>query len=72
MIVHMNVHIKVYSHGFERALTEAGIPIEPKYSAYGDWTYRSGYDLGLHLLTLHPRPTAIFALNELMLYFFMT
>lgn len=53
-------------HGYERALTEAGIPIERKYSAYGDWTYRSGYDLGVHLLTLHPRPTAIFALNELM------
>ncbi len=53
-------------HGFERALAEVGILIEPTFIVHGDWTHRSGYELALYLLTLQPRPTAMFVLSELM------
>ena len=52
--------------GFYQALHEAGITIEPSYRVCGDWTFESGYTQCQQLLQQEPRPTAIFALNELM------
>ncbi len=52
--------------GFQRALAEASITIDPAYVAQGDWRYASGFVHGKRLLSLQPRPTAIFALAEIM------
>ena len=54
------------SSGFQRAMNEARLPIDPRYMVEGDWRYASGLILGKRLLELHPRPTAIFALSEVM------
>lgn len=50
--------------GYERALREAGIAIDPGLIAQGDFTYRSGLDAANRLLDCTPRPTAIFASND--------
>lgn len=52
--------------GYRRALYEAGVALTPDDMAYGDWTFESGVAEGRRLLTREPRPTAIFALSELM------
>jgi LacI family transcriptional regulator len=50
--------------GYERALEEAGIPLDPLLVAEGDFTYRSGLAAAEVLLRCEPRPTAIFASND--------
>ncbi|MDE2403186.1 MAG: LacI family DNA-binding transcriptional regulator [Sphingomonadales bacterium] len=50
--------------GFERALREAGLSLEPGLVARGDYTYRAGLEAAEQLLSLSPRPTAIFASND--------
>lgn len=52
--------------GYRRALAEAGLPLDQRYVALSDWTLTSGYELGRHLLDQRPRPTAIFALSEIL------
>jgi DNA-binding LacI/PurR family transcriptional regulator len=51
--------------GFKRALREAGINIAPEYIQEGRFDRLSGYEKGLMLLQFSPRPTAIFAANDL-------
>jgi DNA-binding LacI/PurR family transcriptional regulator len=51
--------------GYERALMEAAVPVEARYTARGDWTFGSGYVMAKALLSRRPRPTAIFALSEI-------
>jgi LacI family transcriptional regulator len=48
--------------GFERALAEAGLPLDPAWVQQGDFTYRSGLDAAEALIAL--APTAIFASND--------
>lgn len=50
--------------GYERALAEAGLAIDPELIEQGDFTYRSGLAAADRLLALGHRPTAIFACND--------
>jgi LacI family transcriptional regulator len=50
--------------GFEEGLAEAGAKLEPGYVLEGAYTYESAIPLARQLLTMTPRPTAIFALND--------
>jgi LacI family transcriptional regulator len=50
--------------GYEAALQEAGIAVDPALIAEGLFTYRSGLDAAEHLLDADDPPTAIFAAND--------
>jgi len=52
--------------GFKRALAEAKVPIEPDYIQEARFERTSGYHAAARLLRMLPRPTAIFACNDLM------
>jgi LacI family transcriptional regulator len=50
--------------GFEMAMAEAGLAVDPDYVVQGQFTYRSGLDAAEQLLQLAKPPTAIFASND--------
>jgi LacI family transcriptional regulator len=50
--------------GFTRALTSAGLPHDSAYTVEGNYRFDSGLEAGHKLLSLSPRPTAIFAGND--------
>jgi LacI family transcriptional regulator len=52
--------------GYEDALTDAGLSVDPDLIADGDYTRQSGYDAMQRLLKLDPRPTAVFGTNDAM------
>ncbi len=52
------------AHGYRSALQDAGIPVERRLIASGDFTYRSGLTAAGSLLMLEDRPTAVFASND--------
>ncbi len=52
--------------GFKRALAEAKVPIEPEYIQEARFNRQSGYQAAMRLLRMLPRPSAIFACNDLM------
>jgi len=52
--------------GFRRALAEAKLAIEPDYIQEARFDRDSGYQAATRLLRMLPRPTAIFACNDLM------
>jgi DNA-binding LacI/PurR family transcriptional regulator len=52
--------------GFKRALSEAGVSIDPEYIQEAQFNRQSGYEAATRLLRMLPRPTAIFASNDLM------
>jgi len=52
--------------GFRRALKEASLPLSARYIVHGQFDRASGFDAALKLLRPAPRPTAIFAGNDLM------
>ncbi len=54
--------------GFTRALSEAGLEIEPEFVQEGEFDTASGYRAALRLLRMLPRPTAIFACNDLIAF----
>ncbi|WP_237741178.1 LacI family DNA-binding transcriptional regulator, partial [Novosphingobium sp. B-7] len=51
-------------NGYRRALAEAGIDGDRRLETTGDFTFRSGMDCALALLSLDEPPTAIFASND--------
>lgn len=51
--------------GFKRALREFAVTIAPEYIQEGRFDRLSGYEKSLLLLQFSPRPTAIFAANDL-------
>lgn len=51
--------------GYRRALSEAGLELSPEYVQEGRFERQSGYQKTQTLLRLLPRPTAIFASNDL-------
>ncbi len=53
-------------NGFKRALAEAKVQIEPEYIQEARFNRQSGYQAATRLLRMLPRPTAIFACNDLM------
>ena len=52
--------------GYRKALEEAGIPYDENLIIRGDYHAQSGMDITHSILKMNPRPTAIFALNDLM------
>ena len=50
--------------GFETGLAERGLTLEERYSLVGAYTFESGIECGRALLSMNPRPTAIFAGND--------
>ena len=52
--------------GYQQALEEAGITIDPGYIREGDWKQKTGRKLTLDLLNLPTPPTALFVSNNLM------
>jgi len=52
--------------GFRRALAGAKVSIEPEYIQEARFNRQSGYQAAIRLLRMVPRPTAIFACNDLM------
>jgi LacI family transcriptional regulator len=53
-------------HGFCQAMDDAGVPIAPEYIQEALFDRASGYTSAMRLLHMLPRPTAIFATNDLM------
>ncbi|MCH7372510.1 MULTISPECIES: substrate-binding domain-containing protein [Aeromonas] len=52
--------------GFEQAMREAGLAINPSWILEGDFDCASGHDAMLHLLALPTRPSALFVCNDMM------
>lgn len=52
--------------GYQQALMEAGIPLDPELVRMGDFHPESGWKAATQLLNLSDRPSAIFACNDLM------
>ncbi|WP_026046423.1 LacI family DNA-binding transcriptional regulator [Sphingomonas sp. PAMC 26621] len=50
--------------GYRMALREAGLVVNERYVAQGQFTYRSGLDAAEELLSLADPPSAIFASND--------
>ncbi len=51
--------------GFRERLEAAGMPLDPHLRRVGRFSHESGYHWCLELLARDPRPTAIFAANDL-------
>jgi DNA-binding LacI/PurR family transcriptional regulator len=52
--------------GFKKALEESGIQPDDSAVQYGDYGFKSGLRAGHQLLALKERPTAVFAISDLM------
>jgi LacI family transcriptional regulator len=50
--------------GYRRALTEAGLDVDPALVYYGEFSLESGYDMTEQILARTPRPSALFAGNN--------
>ncbi len=50
--------------GFKSAMSDAGFPVPDELVSRGMFNYRSGLDAAEKLLTVDPRPSAIFASND--------
>lgn len=53
-------------NGYQIAIQEAGLSIPDGFIRYGNWEYDSGISITKELLALPVKPTAIFAMNDLM------
>jgi LacI family transcriptional regulator len=51
-------------NGFEQGLAERGLQLDSRYTMQGAYTFDSGVACAKQLLSLTPRPTAIFAGND--------
>lgn len=52
--------------GYQQALAEHGLSLEEVLIKGGDFSEAGGYDAMREILTIEPRPTAVFAANDLM------
>jgi LacI family transcriptional regulator len=52
--------------GYRKALEEAGLPYDERLVLRGDYHAQSGMEITHSILSMTPRPTAIFTLNDLM------
>ncbi|MDF1514484.1 MAG: LacI family DNA-binding transcriptional regulator [Anaerolineae bacterium] len=50
--------------GYLNVLGENGMPVRSEFIIYGSFTQQGGYDMCRTILSVHPRPTAIFAGNN--------
>jgi LacI family transcriptional regulator len=62
---HLNV-ARERERGYERALREAGMPVDPDLVRRADFKEQGGYDAMRSLLHVADRPTAVFVANNLM------
>ena len=53
-------------NAFEEKMKQHGLPMRDNSIYRCGFTLKDGYEAGKHLLSMHPRPTAIFALNDLL------
>ena len=53
-------------HGIQMAMQQVGLIVPEEYIRYGNWEYESGVEQTRALIALENRPTAIFAMNDLM------
>lgn len=51
---------------YEKSLESWKIPYQREYAVFGNYSWKSGYNAAMHLLKLNPRPTAVFAANDMM------
>jgi len=52
--------------GFYRAMHESGLPVLPEYLVVGEFQFQSGEHAMEELLSISPRPSAVFAFNDMM------
>jgi DNA-binding LacI/PurR family transcriptional regulator len=52
--------------GFLAAMGGAGLAVPAEYIRWGDWEYLSGVEQCDQLLNMNVKPTAIFAMNDVM------
>jgi LacI family transcriptional regulator len=52
--------------GFKRALAEGGLRLHPRYLEEAQFNTEGGFAAASHLLSLNPRPTAIFASSDML------
>ena len=52
--------------GYERALQEAGLAVDPSLVGEGDWLHTSGIEVMQRFLGLDHPPTAVFSCNDMM------
>ncbi len=52
--------------GFKQELIKGGIPASRNYIYFGSFKFNDGYKMMLKILALNPRPTAVFAGNDMM------
>jgi LacI family transcriptional regulator len=52
--------------GFMAAMSEADLTVPAEYIRWGDWDYQSGMEQCDRLLAMSVKPTAIFAMNDVM------
>jgi LacI family transcriptional regulator len=50
--------------GYRQALMESGLEVNNAFICYGEFTQASGYEMTRQVLSIAPRPTAIFAGNN--------
>lgn len=53
-------------NGFKAAMDEAELYVPAEYIRWGDWEFQSGVEQGNVLMSMATRPTAIFAMNDVM------
>ena len=54
--------------GYQKAILQNDIVINPHYFQVGDWSQESGYELAKRLFSLRSHPTAVFSLNDYMAF----
>ncbi|MEL7657704.1 MAG: LacI family DNA-binding transcriptional regulator [Bacillota bacterium] len=51
--------------GYKKALSGAGIELDPNLIIRGDYGFKSGYDCAIELMERNQKPTAIFAISDM-------
>jgi LacI family transcriptional regulator len=51
-------------HGYQATLSQAGIAVDPALVRAGPFTFEAGFTAATWLLSVRPRPTALFASND--------
>jgi len=50
--------------GYEQALLDNGLPVDPKYEFFGEYTQQSGYELTKKMMAMEEPPTAVITFNN--------